>query len=230
MTTLVNIGRYHLVDRFQYGILPASILALVFAANALVAGTLRSWEEGALFTGGLAALYVFLVVQGSMSMSRSLPFALALGLSRRNYYLGTLGLGVVIAVVYSLGVTALQVAEAATGGWWLRMHFFRIAWVLDGPWPLTWLTAFVFMALLFSYGMCWGLIYWRWNVLGAVCYLAAQLVVVVGFVVAVTWLEAWSVVGDFIAALSPLGVTGLAALLAVVFSAGGFATIRRLAV
>ncbi|MHA6799320.1 ABC transporter permease [Bounagaea algeriensis] len=227
MNTLVNIGRYHLVDRLQYGILPVSILALVFAANALVAGTL---EEGVLFTGGLAALYVFLAVQGSVSTSRSLPFALALGLSRRSYYLGTLGLGVVIAVVYSLGVTVLQAVEAATGGWGLQMHFFRVAWLLDGPWPLTWLTAFVFMALLFAYGMWWGLIHWRWNVLGALCYLAAQLVVAVGFVLVVTWTEAWSTIGEVIAELGPLGITGIAALLAVVLSAGGFATIRRLAV
>ncbi|MHA6803455.1 ABC transporter permease [Salinifilum ghardaiensis] len=228
MSTLVNVGRYLLIDRFQYAVLPPAVLALSFAINAVVSGVVASGEQH--FTGGIIALYVFLAVQGSVGMSQALPFAFSLGVSRRSYYLGALGLGVLVAAVYALGVAALQVVEAATGGWGLQMHFFRVPWVLDGPWPLTWLTAFAFMVLLFAYGMWWGLTYRRWRVLGAVCYLAAQLVLAAGFVVVVTWVGAWSAIGEFLAALSPLGLAGIAALLAAVFGAGGFATIRRLAV
>lgn len=229
MTTLVNVGRYHLVDRLQYGVLPVGVLALVFAFNATV-GVLVPDTGQNYYTGGLLALYVFLAVHGAVSMSRALPFAFALGLSRRTYFLGTLGLGIVVAAVYSLGVAVLQVAEAGTAGWGLRMYFFRVPWLLDGPWPQTWLTAFTVMVLLFAYGVWWGLVYRRWGLPGSVLYLAVQLIAIVVLAAVVSWLGAWSTAGRFVAELSPLGLTGIMALLAVVVGAGGYATIRRLAV
>ena len=38
------------------------------------------------YTGGIVTIYVFLLVAGALSMTRSLPFGLMLGVSRRNYY------------------------------------------------------------------------------------------------------------------------------------------------
>jgi hypothetical protein len=32
----------------------------------------------------------------------------------------------------------LQLIERATGGWGLRMEFFRVPYLLAGPWYLTW--------------------------------------------------------------------------------------------
>jgi hypothetical protein len=37
-------------------------------------------------TGALAAIYLFFLIAGALSIFRSLPFALALGVSRRSYY------------------------------------------------------------------------------------------------------------------------------------------------
>ena len=60
----------------------------------------------------------------------------------------------------------LQVIERATGGWGVHLHFFQVAYILAGPWYLTWLTSFVVLAVLFVYGMWYGLVYRRWNLLG----------------------------------------------------------------
>ena len=56
----------------------------------------------------------FLLICGALSMTRSLPFGLMLGVSRRTYYLGTALLIAALGVVYGLGLTVLQAS------WWSR--------------------------------------------------------------------------------------------------------------
>jgi hypothetical protein len=55
---------------------------------------------------------------GLLSVFRSLPFGLALGIGRRSYYAGTALLAVALAAVYGLALAVLQVIERppAAGG------------------------------------------------------------------------------------------------------------------
>jgi hypothetical protein len=135
---------------------------------------------------------VFFLVIGINSIGRSLPFGLALGASRRSFYTGTALYGVALALVDGLLLTALQGIERATGGWGARMHFFQVPYILDGPWYLTWLTSFVALALLFVWGMWFGIVYRRWNLFGSVTFIAAQVSVVVAAVLMLVWADAWS--------------------------------------
>lgn len=104
-------------------------------------------------TRGLATIYVFLFVAALLSITRALPFGLALGVSVRTYYLGTVALAVTLAFVYGLALTVLEAIEQATGGWGASGRFFRVPWILDGPWYVPWLTSFVVLAALFSTGL-----------------------------------------------------------------------------
>lgn len=229
MKTLINVGRYHLVDRLLYVAMPWGIMAFSFLVNLAIAGLAPSTPEG-MYTGGLASLYAFLVVCGAVSMTRELPFGLMLGVSRRSYYLGTVLLVVVLGVVYGLGLTVLQAVESATDGWGLSLHFFRVPWLLDGPWYLTWLTSFVLLVLFFAYGMWYGLVYRRWSLPGLVGFIAAQVLVALGAVVAVTLTERWRAVGQFFTTLTATTLTGVLAAVALAMGLGGFTTIRRVTV
>jgi hypothetical protein len=170
---------------------------------------------------------VFFLVIGINSIGRSLPFGLALGASRRSFYTGTALYGVALALVDGLLLTALQGIERATGGWGARMHFFQVPYILDGPWYLTWLTSFVALALLFVWGMWFGIVYRRWNLFGSVTFIAAQVSVVVAAVLVLVWADAWSGVGHFFTGLTAAGLTGVLAALALLLLAGGQVTIRR---
>lgn len=233
MTTWVNVARYHLVDRLNHVALPWSVLAFAFVVNVIIAVILQSNHVGGTephYTGGLATIYVFLFVAGLLSITRALPFGLALGVSRRTYYLGTVALAVTLAFIYGLALTVLQAIEQATGGWGASMHFFRVPWILDGPWYVTWLTSFVVLAALFLYGIWFGLVYRRWNLIGLVTFLAAQISVLLAGALVVTWAQAWPDIAGFFATLSPQGLTGVLAALALVLAAGGFRTMRRVTV
>jgi hypothetical protein len=229
MNRLLNVARYQLVDRVNYVVLPWGVLAFAFLVNVVIAALVPKDPDG-YYTGGLMALYIMLFVLGAVSITKFLPFALALGMSRRTYYLGTALLVGVLGAVYSLALTVLQVVEGATGGWGLSAHFFRVPWILGGPWYQTWVTSFVLLVLLFAYGMWYGLVYRRWSILGVVAYGAAQVLVALAVVAAVSLSGNWPAVGNFFASLSVLGLVGVLAALAVVMGLGGFATLRRVTV
>jgi hypothetical protein len=110
------------------------------------------------------------------------------------------------------------------------LHFFRVAYILPGPWYLTWLTSFVLLTLMFIYGMWFGLVYRRWNLIGLFAFIAALAIVLVTGVVITSRAHAWPAIGHFFTTLSAAGLTGLLAALTVALLAGGYATMRRVTV
>ncbi|EME58453.1 hypothetical protein [Amycolatopsis decaplanina] len=229
MNTLVKVVRYHLVDRLQYLVLPVGVTLFAFGVN-LAIFSLIPGKPADNYSGGLFTLFVFMLVCGALSMTKSLPFGLALGLSRRSYYLGTVLLVAGLSAVYAVGIAVFQAIEDATGGWGLGLHYFRVPWLLDGPWYLTLLTAFVSLTLMFLYGMWYGLIYRRASVVGVVLFAAAQVLVLLGVVLLLSWTDSWSKLGTFFSTLTVGGLTGVLAVLVAIAGAGGFATMRRVTV
>ena len=239
MSTLVKVARYHLVQPYQYVGVAWMFLTFIFAANVIIFGLIPVNYHtmltanglvsvvNARYTGALSSFFIIFFAVGVQSIGRSLPFGLALGVSRRSYYMGTALLAVVVACADGLALTALQAIERATGGWGVHMNFFRVAYLLNGPWYLTWLTSFVGLTLLFVYGMWFGIVYRRWSLTGTLVFIAAQITVLLAAALVVTWAHGWAGVGHFFTGLTAAGLTGLLAVLAVALLAGGRATIRR---
>jgi hypothetical protein len=227
MNTWVKVARYNLERRANYLVLPW-ILPLAFAVGAVTSGR----GPGHNATGYLLSSFIFFAVQGWQAIGRSLPFGLALGASRRSFCSGTALFGMALSLVFGLVLTALQAIERATGGWGLSMRFFRVTYLLDGPWYATWLTSAVGLFALWVYGMWYGIVYLRWSMPGTLGFIAVQafVVVAVSIVVSLGHWHVWSSAGGSFAGLTALGLTGVIAALAAVLLAGGHATIRRAAV
>jgi hypothetical protein len=239
MNTWVKVARYHLVRPANYLALP---LLIVFTF-AVAAGTLgRSRGHGV--SGFLVSLAIYFAILGMQAIGRSLPFGLTLGASRRSFCSGTALAGMALALVSGLVLTVLQAVERATGGWGLSMRYFRVPYLLNGPWYDTWLTSAVGLSALFVYGMWYGIVYHRWGTLGTLAFIAAQALVVTAGVVSGAFENGYagsaavgsaavgsaavrSAAGGSFAGLSALGLTGVIAALAVLILAGGQATIRR---
>jgi hypothetical protein len=224
MNTWVKVARYDLVGPGNYLVLPW-LLPFSFAVGAVTA------RHSHLATGYLITIFIYFAVLGMQTVVRSLPFGLTLGVSRRSFYAGTALLGTALALVSGLVLTALQAIERATDGWGLSMHFFRVNYLLNGPWYATWLTSAVGLFALFAYGMWHGIVNLRWGMLGTLAFIAAQALVVVAGVV-VASVAHWHVhaAGGGGSGLTALGLTGVVAALTVLLLAGGQATIRRAAV
>jgi len=230
MNTWIKVARYQLTDRNMFVVSPWGILTLDFLiVLGIVASIPRSHGQVA-YTGALASIYLVLLVAGAMNISRQLPFALALGVSRRSFYAGTALLSVVLAAVYGLALTALQLIERGTGGWGQNMKFFRVPYLLAGPWYLSWLTSFVVLALMLAWGMWFGIVFRRWNVIGLLSFVAVQVLALTAALLIIGGRDDWHAVARFFNTLTIEGLTGLLAALTVVLLAGGYATVRRLAV
>jgi len=175
-------------------------------------------------------IYIFLLLAGALSMTRELPFGLMLGVSRRAYYLGTALLVGVLGVVYGLALTVLQAIERASGGWGVSLHFFRVPWIMNGPWYQTWVTSFVLLVLFFLYGMWYGLVYRRWSLVGLAAFIAAQVLVALAVVVVVTLTHNWTAFGHFFTTLQAPALTGVLAALSIALGLGGFTTMRRVTI
>jgi len=239
MKTWRDVARFHLVVWWAPLLMPWAILACSFVVNLVIFavspdgqrqvptshGLVSVPDPG--YTGGVASIYVMFIVLGVNMIGRSFPFALSLGVSRRSYYAGSAALGLALAAVDGLALTALQAIERATGGWGVHMHFFQVPYILSGPWYQTWLTSLAALALLFVYGMWYGIVYRRWSLPGVVSFVIAQLAVVVAVVLLAAGADAWAGVGRFFTGLTAVGLTGLMVALAVLLLAGGHATIRR---
>jgi hypothetical protein len=229
MNTWMKVARFHLGDWFSFLALPWGVLAFSWVVWAMLAGS---------YGGGgtqvpcynLCTIYIIFLIVGSRSIFGALPFVMALGVSRRTYYAGTTLVALALSALYGLALALLQVIERASNGWGVRLHFFRVAYIMNGPWYLTWLTSFVGLSLVFFYGMWIGLVYRRWNLLGLAAFSAAQVAVAAAAVIVINDNHSWSSVGHFFTALSAAGLTGLLAALAVALLAGGYATVRRVTV
>ena len=230
MNTWISVTRYHMVDRLTYTALPWIIQGFSFAVSVAIFAALGASTSKASYSGALATIYIIFAALGGQSISRRLQFAFTLGVSRRSYYAGTALLAVSLAVVDGLALTVLQLIERATDGWGIGLHFFRVPYILPGPWYLTWLTSFVGLALLFIYGMWIGLVYRRWSLLGLLTFVTAQVVVIVAGVIITSNDHAWPAIGHFFTTLTAAGLTGLLAALALALLAGGYTTARRVTV
>jgi hypothetical protein len=179
-STVVKVARYHLVDRITFVAMPWAIQAFAFAVSLVIFADATDWH-GQRYAGTLGAIYIMFCVLGARSISSRLPFALALGVSRRSYYAGT-----------AAGRHPRRGRQAGAGraaghraptGWSMTLHFFRVPYLLAGPWYLTWLTSVVGLTLMFVWGMWFGLVYQRWNLIGLLTFIAAQVAVLVAALV-----------------------------------------------
>ncbi|WP_329130986.1 hypothetical protein OG552_08860 [Streptomyces sp. NBC_01476] len=229
-TPIVTVARYLLLDRVTYLVLPWVWAAFGFLLDVVILRLTPAGHTEDRWVGGLAAVFLVMFVVGVQSVARALPFALTLGVSRRTYFRGAISLALALAVSFGLVVAVGQTIERATGGWGMHMAYFRVPYLLDGAWYLSWLTATTTLILLFVYGMWYGLVYRRAGVPGTMVFGAAQLGVLALAAVIATWVHGWTHIGHFFTALTATGVTGVLAAAVAVLLAGAFATIRRLTV
>ncbi len=225
-----RVARLHLVDRFSYTWLVWGVLAFSFLVNIVIFAVIPETDPNGNYTAALITIFLFMAVIGVQAATKFLPFALTLGVSRRTYYVGTVALVVGLCALYSAVLTVLWAIEAATDGWGLKLHFFRIPWILDGSWYQVLLTDFVLLSLVFLFGLWFGLIYRRFALIGSVAFFAGITVVLLLAALLITWQQAWSRVWEFLVDLNIVGASLLVAAVAVAVTLGGYLTIRRITV
>ncbi|GAB4082094.1 hypothetical protein GCU67_19630 [Modestobacter muralis] len=157
-------------------------------------------------TGGLASLYITVIVVFSQAMTQMFPLAMGLSLSRRTYYLGTAAAALVQSLGFGLGLTVLEAVEDATNGWGVGLHFWA-GGGLDVGNPLLQLVVFTLpMIAACSIGLGIGVVFKRWGAAGIYGLSIGVLLTAGVLAILVTWRNAW---GDLWAWLTDRSVESL---------------------
>jgi hypothetical protein len=144
------------------------------------------------YTGGLASLYITVIVVFSQAMTQMFPLAMGLSLSRRTYYLGTAAAALLQSLGFGLGLTALDAVEDATNGWGVGLQFWA-GGGLDVGNPLLQLVVFtVPMVAACWIGLGIGVVFKRWGAAGIYGLSIGVLLAAGVLAVLVTWRDAWS--------------------------------------
>lgn len=191
---VLAVVRLHLVNRYQLVYQPLAIFAFIFAINAAIwaivgsaTGGSAGIAEGTVWSGGTSFVMVWQLLVAVQAMNRTFAFALGMGSTRRDYYLGTAITLTVSSAAWSILIGVLAVIENATHGWGLNGHLFAVKYFGDGTLTRVW---YVFLLMLFFsfLGTVAGAVFVRWRTWGLLGFAAVMVLILLG-------VAAWLVVG-----------------------------------
>ncbi len=226
MNRIVTVVRIQLQSRTVL-IWPWAILATAFAVNLLIFGTFLH-DLAYRSTGGLASIYIIMLIIGSQCISQFFPYALGMSVSRRAFYLGTALLTLGMSVVFGAALYLISIAERLTGGWGIRLHFFRLGFMETGN-PVTQLLVYVVPFLVVGFtGIFCGVVLRRWGMNGMFILMIASIVAFGGGATLITWRHGWGAIANWFTTSSASGlIAGWPSLVALAFALAGYAGIRR---
>ncbi|GAA4741526.1 hypothetical protein GCM10023328_23440 [Modestobacter marinus] len=229
MNRVLGAARLQLINPLASIGIAWAIVALAFAVNLAVwgLGDVDAAAGGAT-TGGLAALYITVLITFIQAVTMVFPLAMGLSLSRRVFYLGTALVAVVQAVVYGVVLTGLTAVENATAGWGVGLEFWAPGPVDVGNPALQVAVFAVPMAACAFAGIGLGVLFKRWGTTGVYALTAALIVGIGAVVLLLTWRRAW---GDMWAWLADRSVEffalGFPAVALLALAALGYLGLRR---
>ena len=230
MNRVAAVARMQLVHPALSIGIPWAIVASSFAINVAIwhLGDVAATSPGDGFTGGLASLYVTVLVIFIQSVTQMFPFAMGLSLSRRHFYLGTALSAAIQSVGYGVALTVLAAIEDATGGWGVRLQFWAPGALDVGNPALQFVVYTVPMLACAFVGIGIGVVSKRWGAPGL--YALGLLTLLLGGAVAVyaTWQQAWGDIWSWFGDLSVATATiALPAAITLAVGALAYAGLRR---
>ncbi|GLB66782.1 hypothetical protein [Arthrobacter mangrovi] len=226
MNRVVNVARMQLINKWTYLGIPAIILASAFLITYAIWALVPS-GGGAMYSGAAQSVMWYFLALGIMSMTQTFPFSQAMSVSRRTFYIGTLGLFAVVALAISVLYYVLGLIEKATGGWGVNGQLYALGWLADQPALVQIYFYFIAMVALFMIGFWFATIYKRWQATGMLVVWIAVAVVLLGLVALATWQGLWPEVGAWFVAQTPLSVSGWATVFCAALACGSYLTLRR---
>ncbi len=230
-----NAVRLHAANPWPTLITPwlifAAIFGLTFAIWHLVtraAGGTQNLDTNAFdFNGGVTWVFFFLMVMAIQTMSLTFRFALGIGMTRRDYYLGTVTYLAILASTYAAGITLLAQVERLTNGWGLDGRFFA-PWILaDLPaWQLWYVNALAGL-LLAMLGVAAGAVWVRWKATGLYVFLGGLAAVIVGTLWLMTVTESWGSLGDYLGSHTPVVAATWTLPATALLAVAGYPVLRR---
>lgn len=183
---------------------PLTILGVILLMNMAIWGIVRAsippeGEMASVGNGGVAFLFVYMLVVAVQTVNQAFPLALGYGSTRRDFVLGFGVFAVALAIGYSALLVLASLIERATGGWGVGLTFFTTYELLQAEWWEGFALSLLAFLLFFAIGAATAAVYVRWKVAGMYVFWGGLVFVGIGGAALATWLDAWPQVGAFFA-------------------------------
>jgi len=212
---ILNVTRLHLTNKFPMMVLPLLILGFIFLVNltiwwlifsAIGADDAADASQGMQFSGASTFIFVYMMVVAVQSVNLTFPFALGYSVTRRDFYLGSSLMFVLLSGYYAAIMTVMATIERATDGWGFGGAMFDVIYFRTDN-PLLQFVLFLLVFLFFFFvGAATASVYVRWRANGMYVFFAALTILVVGLVALTTFTENWPLVGEWFVANGAMGV------------------------
>jgi hypothetical protein len=191
MDRVLTAARFHVMHPLVILGVPWLVALSSFVINLAVWGVFVGQEPGAV-TGGIASLYITVLVVFAQSVSQLLPFAMGLGVSRRTFYAGTAVVAGAQALAYGVVLSALTAVEDATGGWGLGLQFWSPGGVDVDNAALQVLVSGTPVLAAAALGVGSGVVLKRWGTTGVWATVIGSMLALAGLVAITTALDRWA--------------------------------------
>ncbi|GGC96918.1 hypothetical protein GCM10011512_24940 [Tersicoccus solisilvae] len=230
-----SVVRLHFANPMTVVVIPAIVLGGIFLVNLAIwwiilrsvpAEAQADAREGLQWSGATFYLFVYMLIVAVQAMNATFAFAQGFGATRRDYYLGTSLVFVVLSLGWSVAFTVMGLLETATGGWGLGGRMFTAIYFTENPLSRL---LIVFLAFLFFFfiGAAIATVFVRWRGTGLTLFLVGAAVVLVGIAALVTLGDGWPAVGAWFAAAGPTGVALWSLVITLLAAVAGFLNLRR---
>src|SRR5215216_5427531 len=198
------VVKLHVTNPWTTIYLPWLIMAAILVLNILIWWMIVSAadseaaraeiRDGMRYSGAAAYFFVYMLVVAVQAINSYFPFALSYGVTRRDYYLGASATFILLAVLYSLGMSVLALIEDATGGWGFGGSLFTVGYFGANPAErlFVYFVAFLFF---FFVGSAVAAVYVRWKTTGMVAFFVSLAFVLLGLAAIITTTDSWGAVG-----------------------------------
>lgn len=229
MNRIIQVARMQLINKWTFIGIPLLILGASFVFTMAIFWLVRraGGDGDVAYSGGAQAPMWYFLALGIQSLTMTFPFSQAMSVSRRSFYLGTLTLFGLCALVLSSFYYLMGLVEQATNGWWLNGRFFALEWVAENNWFVQIMFYFALMVLLFMIGFWVSTIYLRWRTTGLLVFFIGLGVLVLGTVFYMTLGERWGQFWSWAVTWTAGGVVLGAGAVAVLMAGASYLTLRR---
>ncbi|MGP4079449.1 hypothetical protein ACTWQL_05990 [Pseudalkalibacillus sp. R45] len=188
MNRIQSVMRMHLLDKWNWVLIPWMILLGSFGVNLLI-GTLTSGQEP-IYTGGIASIYIYMLVIGVFSLVQTFPFALGFSIRRTDFFIGTTMVVSVVSAAWAIVLLILSMIEKKTGFWSVELHFFDLPYLHDGTIVEQFIISFLLMLQMYFLGFVITSISRRFGLIG-MAILAMFMIILVSIVLYFIKFQNW---------------------------------------
>ena len=227
-----RIVRLHTVNPSIFFLVPAMVLGGAWAITMVIALILLGSgvpmeNTGFEYSWAVLSPQWYLIVVGVQAVSYTFPFALGFGATRRDYWLGTSAMFVLVSLLFAVVIATLLLIERATGGWGIGAGMFDALWYVGADWFTAAYTTFALQLLVLFIGAGVTTVLMRWRMKGMMIVLFCGVAVILAIIAVLTFSESWESLGQWLASIGVVGVFSLVLAKALAWAVAGFLVIRR---